>query len=471
MVDGRYPVDTTVTSVTAFPRHDRHVVTSVTSVTAFPMLIPGRRLIGLAGFLAVAGIAASIWPGAIPAWLAALALTVVLCILDAALALRVATPPARRTVPGSLPLGVMHDVVLRFANSGRSPLRLTACDHVPAATEVEGQPQTIMLPAQGWAELRYRMRPIERGDLKFDRVEVRIHSPLRLWQSERKAGEGQTVRIYPNFSVLTRFAILATDNRLSQIGMLQRRRRGEGLDFHQLRDYREGDVQRQIDWKASSRMPRLISREYQEERDQQVVLMLDCGRRMAARDDALSHFDYVVNAALLLAYVSLRQGDAVGLLTMSGETRWLAPRKSRSTINLMLNRVYDLHPTLAATDYHKAAVELMQRTRKRALVVMLSNLRDEDDETLAPALRLLQSRHLVLFASLRENILSRALTSRVDTFERALTHAATADYLRNRELTFRRLERGGAVCVDVEPEQLPMALVNRYTDIKRGGRL
>src|SRR5258706_6673068 len=179
------------------------------------MLIPGRPLIGLAGFLAAAGIAAAIWPGAIPAWLAALALTVLLCILDAALALRLATPPARRTLPGSLPLGVTHDVVLRFANSGRSPLRLTACDHVPAATEVEGQPQTIMLPAQGWAELRYRMRPIQRGDLKFDRVEVRIHSPLRLWQSERKIGEAQTVRIYPKFSALTRFAILATHEQLS----------------------------------------------------------------------------------------------------------------------------------------------------------------------------------------------------------------------------------------------------------------
>ncbi len=435
------------------------------------MLIPGRPLVALAAFLAVAAVGASIWPDAIPAWLAAMALSGLLCVADAALALRLATPLVRRTIPGSLPLGVTHEVALRFANDGRSPLRLTVFDHVPAATELEGQPQTITLPAQGWTEIRYRMRPIERGDLAFGRVEVRLHSPLRLWQSGRMTGKPQTVRIYPNFSVLTRFAILATDNRLSQIGVLQRRRRGEGLDFHQLRDYREGDVQRQIDWKASARMPRLISREYQEERDQQVVLMLDCGRRMAARDDALSHFDHVVNAALLLAYVSLRQGDAVGLMTMSGESRWLAPRKSRSTINLMLNHVYDLHPTLAATDYNKAAVELMQRTRKRSLVVMLSNLRDEDDEMLAPALRLLQSRHLVLFASLQESILARALTSRVDTFERALTHAATADYLRNRELTFRRLERGGAVCVDVEPEQLPMALVNRYTDIKRGGRL
>ena len=157
-------------------------------------------------------------------------------------------------------LGVTHEIALRLANAGRSPLRLTVFDHVPAATESEGQPQTVILPPQGWTEIRYRMRPVERGDLVFAPVEVRLHSPLRLWLSGRSTGEAQTVRIYPNFSVLTRFAILATDNRLSQIGVLQRRRRGEGLDFHQLRDYREGDVQRQIDWKASARMSRLISR-------------------------------------------------------------------------------------------------------------------------------------------------------------------------------------------------------------------
>jgi uncharacterized protein (DUF58 family) len=310
-----------------------------------------------------------------------------------------------------------------------------------------------------------------RGELAFGPVEARLRSPGGLWRVRRWLGEPSSTRVYPNFAALTKFALLATDHRLSQIGVLQRRRRGEGLDFHQLREYREGDAQRSIDWKATSRMRKLISREYQDERDQQVVLLIDCGRRMGAQDDELAHFDYVLNAALLLAYVSLRQGDAVGFLAMAGEPRWFAPRKSGATVNLILNRVYDLYPTLKTTDYYSAALELMQRLRKRALVVILSNLRDEDDDTLAPGLRLLQSRHLVLFASLREAILSRALAARVDGFDRALTHAATAEYLQRRELAFRRLERGGAVCLDVEPAELPIALVNRYLDIKRSGRL
>jgi uncharacterized protein (DUF58 family) len=328
-------------------------------------------------------------------------------------------------------------------------------------------PQRARVPSGEVARLGYTARPLARGEHRFGDIELRVASRLGLWQRALRAGTPQDVRVYPNFAALAGYALLATDHRLSRIGVLERQRRGEGLEFHQLREYREGDAQRQIDWKASARTQNLISREYQDERDQTVMILLDCGRRMAARDGALGHFDHVLDAALLLAYASLRQGDAVGLTTMSGPARWLAPRKSAGTVNLILNHVYDLQPSHLSPDYYTAAVALMNRLRKRSLVVLLTNLRDEDEETLGPALRLLQSRHLVLFASLRESILSRALVTRVDSFDRALTHAAAAQYLQQRELAFRRMERGGAVCVDVDPERLPVALVNRYLQIKR----
>lgn len=435
------------------------------------MLIPADRLIILAITLCVTGVLASLFGALIPLWFGLSVILLVVAGVDAALGLRLAVPDAARWVPASLPLGVAHEVALRLDNRSPRSIRVEIHDHYPPQVLVTHLPQFATLAPGTWSELRYQLRPHERGEISFGRIQLRIGSPLGLWQVQRLSGQAQTVRVYPDFARLTGFALMAIDHRLSQLGVLQRRRRGEGMDFHQLREYREGDPQRQIDWKASARMHKLISREYQDERDQQIVLLLDCGRRMSARDDALSHFDHVVNSALLLAYVGLRQGDAIGLLTMSGPQRWLAPRKSRSTVNTILNSVYDLQPTLNASDYHVAALELMQRVRKRALVVVLSNLRDEDDDTLAPALRLLQSRHLVLFASLRENILSRALASRVDTFERAITHAAVADYLQSRNRMFNHLEGLGALCVDVEPEQLPIALVNRYLEIKRSGRL
>jgi len=279
------------------------------------------------------------------------------------------------------------------------------------------------------------------------------------------------VRVYPNFRALAKYTLLATDNRLSQIGVLQVRRRGEGMEFHQLREYRQGDPQRAIDWKATARTQRLIAREYEEEKDQRVLLVIDCGRRMAAKDDDLSHFDHALNAGLLLAHVALRQGDAVGMMTMGGISRYSEPRKSVAAVNAILNRVYDIEPTQAVPDYHLAARDVMKNLRRRSLVILLTNLRDEDDETLLPALKLLRTRHLVVLASLREAIISRALSARVDSFDRAVTHAAAADYLAQRERAFRRIGAAGAVCLDVEPERLAISLVNRYLELKREGRL
>ena len=294
--DHRSPITHYHSPFTAFTPHRSRL-----THFALAMLIPSTRLLQLACAVALGGLAASLWTPAIPAWIVLALIALTIAILDAGLAQRQPTPAVLRLAPGSLPLGVGHDIALRLAHGGGRPLKVAIHDHTPPFCEVTGLPQVVAIPARGWAEICYRVTPVQRGDALFGRTELRIDSPLRLWQATRAAGETQRVRVYPNFAELTTFALLATDNRLSQIGMLQRRRRGEGLDFHQLREYREGDSQRQIDWKASARMQRLISRQYQDERDQQVVLMLDCGRRMSARDDALSHFDHAVNAALTLA--------------------------------------------------------------------------------------------------------------------------------------------------------------------------
>ena len=380
-----------------------------------------------------------------------------------------------REVSGSLPIGVAAEVHLKLANRGGRALALALYDHHPAQAIVEGLPLALVLPAGRTAQARYRFTPLQRGDVTFAGCDVRVTSPMRLWERKVFLTVPSPVRIYPNFAALTGYALLATDNRLSQIGILQRRRRGEGLDFHQLREYREGDSQRQIDWNATARMRKLISREYRDERDQQIVFLIDCGRRMSASDaDAthLTHFDHVLNAALLLGYVSLRQGDAVGYMTFGTETpRFSAPRKSGATINLLLNGLYGIQPGLMAPDYYQAAVDLSVRLKRRAFVIVLSNLRDEDDDVLRPALHLLRQRHLVLFASLREPSLDQALQQPVTGLDSALTHAATQDYLYERARAIKRIEHGGAMTLDVEPKQLPIALVNRYLEIKRSGRL
>jgi uncharacterized protein (DUF58 family) len=439
------------------------------------MFLPATRLLWVLVMVLALGIAVSIFQDLFLEWTVLAGGLAAIAALDLATALRLPAPGVARRVAASLAVGVPSEVHLRVVNASGLRLACELHDHHPASFEVAGLPRALALGPRQWAELAYQARPVARGEAKFAQAELRVFSPLKLWQVRRRAGEETPVRVYPNFRALAKYSLLATDNRLSQIGVLQVRRRGEGMEFHQLREYRQGDSQRAIDWKATSRTARLIAREYEDERDQRVLLVIDCGRRMAAKDDstddALSHFDHTLNAALLVAHVAARQGDAVGMMTMGGVHRFSEPRKSVAAVNAILNRAYDIEPTLAVPDYELAAREIMTRVRRRALVILMTNLRDEDDTTLLPALNLLKTRHLVVLASLREAILGRALSARVDSFDRAVTHAAAAEYLAQRARIFRRIGAVGVITLDVEPERLPISLVNRYLELKRGGRL
>ncbi len=432
---------------------------------------PAPLLIAAAGGWFIFGIAAAVWPALVLAWWMVGALLAGLMLVDLVRLLRAPKLSATRQASGSLPVGVWSQVLLRLNNPGRRTWRATVFDHHPLQSEIEGLPQRTRIAAGGFAELGYRVRPTERGDHAFGQVQVLLDSPFCLWQRSRLIGAGQAVKVYPNFAEVAKYALFATDNRLSQLGIKKQRRRGEGLAFHQLRDYRAGDALRQIDWKATSRLKRLISREYQDERDQQVVFLIDCGRRMLAKDDALSHFDHVLNAVLLLSYVALRQGDGVGFFAFAGPQRFLPPRKGAAAINAVLNSVYDLQPSTHAPDYARAASDLITRLKKRSLVVLLTNLRDEDAEELRPAIALLRQQHLVVLASLQEAALNQVAAQPVENFNDALRLTATDIYLEQRRLAHQALKHYGVVMLDVEPAQLPVALVNRYLDIKRSGSL
>lgn len=405
-------------------------------------------------------------------WQGISAILLSLAVFDAWRVWRMPTVLVQRQVAGSLPVGVWSEVILQLYNSAtQSSYRIEVFDDYPSRSDLQGQPQHLKIPPLAAVETQYRICPQQRGAWQFAGVHLLIDSPWRFWKHYRYLQLITPVRVYPNFATITKFTWFAAENRLGQLGIRQLQRRGEGLEFHQLREYRAGDALRQIDWNATSRYKKLISKEYQDERDQQIIFLIDCGRRMLTQDSALSHFDHTLNAILLLAYVALRQGDALGLMTFSGEQRWLAPRKGMNTINVILNTVYDLQPSTHASDYLNAATQLTQRHKKRALVVLISNLRDEDQDELLPALQLLRHQHLVLLASLQERILNEVLKQPVDTFEDALRHAATLDYLNTRRQKHETLAHQGIVYLDTVPEQLPVKIVNRYLDIKRSGIL
>jgi uncharacterized protein (DUF58 family) len=407
-------------------------------------------------------------------WLAVGFILLIFIVIDMVALFTLKIPQIRRSVPNALSLGVPSKVEIIITTSPPSPSQLHIFDYYPAGFHVEGIPRKVTLSGgkeNSEYRVNYRIRPMQRGRKEFRYIDCLMLSPLGLWHRRVFCGQRNTVRVYPNFRAVSRYTLLALAGREEQLGIRKRQRRGQGLEFHQLREYIPGDSVRLIDWKVTSKYHKLICRQYQEEQDQQIVFLLDCGFRMHTKDGELSHFDSALNALILLAYIALKQGDSVGLMTFGGEKRWLAPMRGTHTLNHLLNTVYDLETSLSPSDMAGAIEDVIVHLRRRTLIILITNIREEDTENLISTVRTAKKRHLILTASLRESVLKAALDKKIKTFSHALDKASIYHYLQVRTENTKRLKASGVVYFDEVPEKLPAALVNRYLDIKTKGLL
>ena len=435
-------------------------------------MTPRPPLIATTALLSVSGIAVVFFPVAETLWLIAAGALALMAVIDAAVSMRIKIPEIRRFASGSIALATWTDIRLEVDNNEAiRKLVMRIFDHHPQSFLTPDMPLDIVVGPQQTVDLSYRVRAQERGPQEFSGCDLKIVSLFGLWWHHRFVTVPSVVHVYPNYSTISKLLAHAVDSQSHLSGVRLSRRRGEGIEFHQLRDYREGDSLRSVDWKATARMGRLIAREYQDERDQQVVFLLDAGRRMLAKDDELAHFDHALNAMLLLSYVALRQGDAAGVMTVGKERTWLPPRKGAAAINGLLNHVYDVQPKPIEVDYMAAATDLAAKQRRRSLIVILTNVREEDSEELRLATGLLRRRHLVILASLREGALDETLASDVQGFDDAVLYAATDQYLDARRESHKLLKANGVLVEDCLCADLPAAITNRYLAIKRAGLL
>ena len=381
-----------------------------------------------------------------------------------------------RTLPGAFALGVQRTIDGTLANTGTRRWRVAFFDHADPDLDPKGLPVTADLRANAQAQLRYTVQPRRRGRVAFEPADVRVQSLGRSLELQWRIGASEARRVFPNFASVSRYAWLATDRRLAAIGIKTQVQRGEGTDFKQLAEYRPGDSIRHIDWKATLKQSRPIVRQFQDERDQCVIFLIDCGRRMRADEGkpAASHFDEALNATMLLAHVALKDGDEVGAITFGTspeKRRAFAPRKGLTTLSALTAVLHDIQPEATHSDYLIAARDLMRVQSKRALIVLLTNFRDEDAPELDAALKLLRSRHLVLLASLRERVLREMTEQPLKESYHAVEVAGAHLFAQARRDAFRRLAERDALMVEAEPERLAVELVNRYRTVKRAGLL
>ena len=432
---------------------------------------PTIRLLALASAWLLLAAVVVLVPSQMSAW-GWLGAAAAVCVVFDAVWVRCFRPLGiRRRLPGRFALGEPGEVGLVLCNEGKLAARLEVFDGIPPGAVAAALPWSGEVPPQREIRVFYPVTLLERGAAVFGPVQIRRVSPLGFWSRKTAHLDAETVKVYPNYEPVVRFALLAMQHRESPLGIVRRARAGSSRDFHQLRDYRDGDPLSQIDWKATSRRQMLISRDFQEQRNQSIVFLLDTGCRMRALDDGVPQFDHILNAILLVAHVALRQGDQIAVKSFGGSDRWLPPMKGSHAMPVLLNHLYDYQTTPAPSDFAGAVEQLMTRQRRRSLVIFLTNLRGEDGKELLPAMQVLNSRHLVLLASMREGAVQDAYSEPVGSFASALRYLAADRHVQERREILAGLGASGILTLDATAKDLPVALANSYFDIKAAGRL
>ena len=378
-----------------------------------------------------------------------------------------------REVQEVLSLGVPNRVELTAHNRTGRRLRLLVKDDPPNDFVTPERTRAMTLDPWERRTVSYVTTPRRRGDYQFGDLHVRCLSRLRLawWQKRLPASEG--VRVYPNLQQLREFDALARRGRLDDLGLRAVRSRGEGTEFESLREYVPDDDFRSIDWKATARRGAPISRQYQSERNQTLLVLIDAGRMMAAPADHMTRVDYAVNAGLMLAHVAERMGDTVGLLTFSDRVKsFVAPARGGMQTERMLEELYALQAELVEPDYRAAVSFLRTRARKRAMVCVFTDLVDADVSAAALSyLSSLRPQHLPMVATIRDAETMELAEDEPSAPEEAYLKAVAGRTLGQRSLALARLRSRGVLVVDAPPDDLAAAVVNRYLTVKRRGLL
>jgi len=383
---------------------------------------------------------------------------------------RVGAPiKVQRIIPRVASLGKPAEGEIELTNTSPMNLRISLRDDFVDSFELDPPQLDVAVAGRSRLSFQYQILPKKRGRFDLAGIHLRIFSPFEFWVSQAVLDCPSTIHVYPDMRQISEYDLLARKNRLALLGLRRTRKIGQDNEFERLRDYTQDDNFKFIDWRSTARRRKLTVRDYQANQSQHVVFMIDCGRMMTGTENEISLLDYSLNAMLMMAYVALKQGDSVGMISFSNRIHQLTPmRAGVQHINRLLHASFNQRPEFVESRYDEAFLYLRSHFRKRALVVLITNVIDEiNANQIRKYLCSLTGRHLPLGVFLRDReIFSVVNEVDFDNQESIYRGAAAVDILGWRQQVIRDLKNHGVLALDVFSDQLTAAVVNQYLEIK-----
>jgi uncharacterized protein (DUF58 family) len=375
---------------------------------------------------------------------------------------------------GRFAVGAETEVRIEVANHTPRDISLIIKDEYPPQMKLSGAREArLNIEAQTSAALVYGLTPPKRGRFEFGLIAVRYLSRWRLAWRQDRIGQPVAVKVYPNMRRAREAELKALGARSFVAARRKSQWRGEGRDFESLRDYVRGDEMRHISWTATARRGKLVTRQYQMERDQTILIALDAGRLMTARIEGETKLDSAVNAALALMSAAARAGDNAGLLVFGRRIKaYLPPKRGAEHLDAALEALHAIEPEMIEPSYSRAFEFVAANSRRRSLVVVLTDLVDEEgSRELLTSLKLLRPRHLPLVVTIADRDLKAVVRESPENEREMFTQSVAEEIMHLREAALRLVESQGGLALDVTAAVLAPKLLETYLRVKERGML
>lgn len=366
------------------------------------------------------------------------------------------------------------EVKVHVLNHTPRPLTLIIKDEYPPQMSLSGTREgRVQVDAQTSAALIYSLTPTRRGRFEFGKIAVRFLSRFGLVWREKEIGEPVAVKVYPNMRRAREAELKALGARSLVSAHRKSSWRGEGREFESLRDYVRGDELRHVSWSATARRGRLVTRQYQIERDQTILIVLDAGRLMTARIEQETKLDSAVHATLALMSAAARGGDNAGIVVFGRRIKtYLPPKRGREHMDAVLEALHAIEPEMIEPSYSRAFEFIAANCKRRSLVVLLTDLVDEEgSKDLLTSLKILRPRHLPLVVTISDRDLKAAVRFAPTTVPELFTQSVAEEIMHQREAALRLVEAQGGLALDVTAAALAPALLEKYLQVKERGLL
>ena len=380
---------------------------------------------------------------------------------------------AERITPEKLSNGDENSIKITLRNFYTFAISVKVIDEIPFQFQVRNFEINRKIKNASHDEFEYKLRPTERGEYFFGNLNVYVSSPLGLISKRYKFGQDQMVPTYPSYIQLRKYDLIAFSNNLFQYGVKKIRRIGHTMEFEQIKEYVPGDDIRTLNWKATAKKNSLMVNQFQDEKSQNIYMVIDKGRVMKMPFNGMSLLDYAINATLVLSNVILKKQDKAGMFSFSKkvENRVMAEKRT-SQMQKILESLYNIKTNFFESDYSRLYVDIKKNINQRSLIILYTNFETmEGLHRQLPYLKGIAKSHLLVVVFFQNTELYQITNKKSDTIQEVYDKVIAEKFIFEKKLIVTELKKYGIHSVLTQPENLTLDTINKYLEIKARGIL